>query len=67
MSSGKRRPSPLQLDKSRAIGLDEELEEQRGYDGPLTAISVVEADSECNLTMADDWGETDRLIRSMKR
>jgi len=46
-SSGiRRRPSPLELGRTKAVGVDEELAEQRGFEGPLTAVSVVEPDCE---------------------
>lgn len=41
-SSGvRRRPSPLELGRAQAIGLDEELQEQRNLDGPLMALSLI--------------------------
>lgn len=48
LSSGRRRPSPLQLDKSKSIGLDEELQEQRDLDGPMTDISIADKDGDVN-------------------
>jgi len=40
-SSGvRRRPSPLELGRARAVGLDEELQEQRDLDGSHSALSV---------------------------
>ena len=44
-SSGtRRRPSPLELGRAKAIGLDEELQEQRDLDAPHTAYSVISVD-----------------------